>query len=277
MEPNVLTPDALNTVALNIEGGIARLTLNRPEVHNAFNAETISELREALASLAADDAVRILVLRGEGKHFCAGGDLNWMKSQKEASLEENLADSGRLADLLDELNSFPKPTIAEVQGAAFGGALGLISCCDMVVASDDARFCLSEVKLGLSPATISPYVIAAMGARQARRYFLTAELINAEKAYEIGLIHQIVSRETLAEVTAGWIKNLLNNGPQAIAATKQLIRDVSNKPVDDELKHITSELIARLRVGDEGQEGLTAFFEKRPAAYSLTSSATGDK
>ena len=277
MEPNVLTPDALNTVALNIEGGIARLTLNRPEVHNAFNAETISELREALASLAADDAVRILVLRGEGKHFCAGGDLNWMKSQKEASLEENLADSGRLADLLDELNSFPKPTIAEVQGAAFGGALGLISCCDMVVASDDARFCLSEVKLGLSPATISPYVIAAMGARQARRYFLTAELINAEKAYEIGLIHQIVSRETLSDVTAGWIKNLLNNGPQAIAATKQLIRDVSNKPVDDELKNVTSELIARLRVGDEGQEGLTAFFEKRKAAYSLTNNATGDK
>lgn len=267
----------MENIALNIEGGIARLTLNRPEVHNAFNAETISELREALASLAADDAVRILVLRGEGKHFCAGGDLNWMKSQKEASLEENLADSGRLADLLDELNSFPKPTIAEVQGAAFGGALGLISCCDMVVASDDARFCLSEVKLGLSPATISPYVIAAMGARQARRYFLTAELINAEKAYEIGLIHQIVSRETLPEVTAGWIKNLLNNGPQAIAATKQLIRDVSNKPVDNELKNYTSELIARLRVGDEGQEGLTAFFEKRPAAYSVTSSATGDK
>lgn len=267
----------MENIALNIEGGIARLTLNRPEVHNAFNAETISELREALANLAADDAVRILVLRGEGKHFCAGGDLNWMKSQKEASLEENLADSGRLADLLDELNSFPKPTIAEVQGAAFGGALGLISCCDMVVASDDARFCLSEVKLGLSPATISPYVIAAMGARQARRYFLTAELINAEKAYEIGLIHQIVSRETLAEVTAGWIKNLLNNGPQAIAATKQLIRDVSNKPVDDELKNYTSELIARLRVGDEGQEGLTAFFEKRAAAYSLTNSATGDK
>ncbi|WP_420588835.1 enoyl-CoA hydratase/isomerase family protein [Bacterioplanoides sp.] len=267
-----MEPNSLNTVALNIEGGIARLTLNRPEVHNAFNAETISELREALASLAADDAVRILVLRGEGKHFCAGGDLNWMKSQKEASLEENLADSGRLADLLDELNSFPKPTIAEVQGAAFGGALGLISCCDMVVASDDARFCLSEVKLGLSPATISPYVIAAMGARQARRYFLTAELINAEKAYEIGLIHQIVSRETLSEVTSGWIKNLLNNGPQAIAATKQLIRDVSNKPVDDELKNYTSELIAHLRVGDEGQEGLTAFFEKRKASY-----ATGDK
>lgn len=277
MEPNVLTPGALNTVALNIEGGIARLTLSRPEVHNAFNAETISELREALASLAADDNVRILVLRGKGKHFCAGGDLNWMKSQKEASLEENLADSGRLADLLDELNSFPKPTIAEVQGAAFGGALGLISCCDMVVASDDARFCLSEVKLGLSPATISPYVIAAMGARQARRYFLTAELINAEKAYEIGLIHQIVSRETLSDVTAGWIKHLLNNGPQAIAATKQLIRAVSNKPVDDELKNVTSELIARLRVGDEGQEGLTAFFEKRKAAYSLTNNATGDK
>lgn len=277
MEPNVLNPSALNTVALDIEGGIARLTLNRPEVHNAFNAQTISELREALASLAADEAVRILVLRGAGKHFCAGGDLNWMKSQKEASLQENLADSGRLADLLDELNSFPKPTIAEVQGAAFGGALGLISCCDMVVASDDARFCLSEVKLGLSPATISPYVIAAMGARQARRYFLTAELINAEKAYEIGLIHQIVSRETLSDVTADWIKHLLNNGPQAIAATKQLIRDVSNKAVDDELKNVTSELIARLRVSDEGQEGLTAFFEKRPAAYSLTSSATGDK
>jgi len=277
MKPNFLNPSALNTVALDIEGGIARLTLNRPEVHNAFNAQTISELRQALASLAADEAVRILVLRGAGKHFCAGGDLNWMKSQKEASLQENLADSGRLADLLDELNSFPKPTIAEVQGAAFGGALGLISCCDMVVASDDARFCLSEVKLGLSPATISPYVIAAMGARQARRYFLTAELINAEKAYEIGLIHKIVSRETLSDVTAGWIKHLLNNGPQAITATKQLIRDVSNKPVDDEVKKYTSELIARLRVSDEGQEGLTAFFEKRPAAYSLTSSATGDK
>lgn len=267
----------MENITVHIAGKIARLTLNRPQVHNAFNAETVSELRQALASLAADDAVRVLVLRGEGKHFCAGGDLNWMKSQKQASLAENQADSGRLADLLDELNSFPKPTIAEVQGAAFGGALGLISCCDMVVASDDARFCLSEVKLGLSPATISPYVIAAMGARQARRYFLTAELINAEKAYEIGLIHQIVSRETLSDVTAGWIRNLLNNGPQAIAATKQLIREVSNKAIGDELKTYTSELIARLRVGDEGQEGLTAFFEKRAAAYSVTNSATGDK
>ena len=252
---------------LAIHQGVATLSLDRPELGNAFNAELIAGLRAQLLVLATEPAVRVLVLAGQGKHFCTGADLNWMKAQKDASEAENHADALQLAGLLQDLNDFPKPTIARVQGAAFGGALGLICCCDMAVAADNARFCLSEVKLGLSPATISPYVLAAMGARQARRYFLTAELIDAPTAQALQLVHEVVPAEQLDEQVQRWCQALLANGPQALAATKTLIAQQSS-PVNDQLKEQTSALIARLRVSAEGQEGLSAFLQKRAPIYA---------
>ncbi|GGY57263.1 gamma-carboxygeranoyl-CoA hydratase [Bacterioplanes sanyensis] len=252
-----------------IEQGIARLTLNRPQVGNAFNAELIAELQQQFERLADDDTVRALVLAGEGKHFCAGADLNWMKQQKDGSQQDNQADALALAQMLKTLNDFPKPTIAMVQGAAFGGALGLICACDMAVAADNARFCLSEVKLGLSPATISPYVLAAMGPRQARRYWLTAELIDAPTAQQLQLVHRVVAAEDLLDQVQHWCQAVVANGPRALAATKQLIQQQSTE-LNDALLYSTSDLIARLRVSDEGQEGLTAFLEKRSPAWQIT-------
>ncbi len=252
-----------------IEQGIARLTLNRPQVGNAFNAELIAELQQQFERLADDDSVRVLVLAGEGKHFCAGADLNWMKQQKDGSQQQNQADALALAQMLKALYEFPKPTIAMVQGAAFGGALGLICACDMAVASSDARFCLSEVKLGLSPATISPYVLAAMGSRQARRYWLTAELISAQQAQQLQLVHEVVAKDDLNDQVQQWCQALLANGPQAMAATKHLIQQ-QGRELNDALLYSTSDLIARLRVGDEGQEGLTAFLQKRSPSWQVT-------
>lgn len=257
------------------EKGIARLILNRPEKHNAFNAEIIKELTDNLIELKGKPEVRVLVLQAEGKNFSAGGDLNWMKSMRTASEQENVVDAQKLAALLFELNNFPRPTIARVQGAAFGGAVGLISCCDMAVASERSKLCLSEVKLGLSPATIGPYVVAAMGAQQARRYMLTAEIFIASKAQELGLIHEIVTdEEGLDRQVNAWINAILGNGPQALDATKQLIATIDNSAltselVSEDLRQYTSEVIAKLRVSDEGQEGLSAFFEKRKAAYNV--------
>lgn len=256
------------------EKGIARLILNRSEKHNAFNAEIIKELTDNLIELKTKPEVRVLVLQAEGKNFSAGGDLNWMKSMRTASEQENVVDAQKLAALLFELNNFPRPTIARVQGAAFGGAVGLISCCDMAVAVERTKLCLSEVKLGLSPATIGPYVVAAMGAQQARRYMLTAEVFTAVKAQELGMLHEVVTDE--AELDAhvnSWINSILGNGPQALDATKQLIATIDNSAltsdlVSEDLRQYTSEVIAKLRVSDEGQEGLSAFFEKRKAAYN---------
>lgn len=258
------------------ERGVARLTLNRPEKHNAFNAEIIKQLTDNLIELKNNSQVRALILMAEGKNFSAGGDLNWMKSMRTASEQENIVDAQKLATLLFELNNFPLPTIARVQGAAFGGAVGLISCCDMAVAVERSKFCLSEVKLGLSPATIGPYVVSAMGAQQARRYFLTAEVFTAAKAQQLGMLHEVVADEAgLDEQVNAWLNAIISNGPQALEATKKLIATIDNSPlsaelVSPELKQYTSEVIAKLRISDEGQEGLSAFFEKRKAAYNLT-------
>lgn len=246
--------------------GVASLILNRPEVHNAFDDALIEELNTAIDRFRADPHVRILVVRAEGKSFSAGADLAWMKRMAACSEEDNLADAQELERLMHGLHAFPKPTLAIVQGAAFGGAVGLISCCDIAIASDNASFSLSEVKLGLAPAVISPFVIAAIGPRQASRYFLTAERFSASRALEMELLHEVVVPDQLQATADTLIQALLNNGPEAMTASKALIRHVVPS-TDDELRDYTTSLIARLRTSTEGQEGLSAFFEKRAPAW----------
>ena len=252
-------------VILSIEDDVARLTLNRAEKHNAFDDEIISSLIDALKQVSAIPAIRVLVLQSKGKSFSAGADLNWMKRMAKLSYEENIQDARQLALLMHMLNSLPIPTIARVQGAAFGGAIGLISCCDIAIASDKSKFCLSEVKLGLSPATIGPFVLGAIGARRCRQLFLTAEVFDSEQARDWGLVHQSVPSEELDEAIEQTLRQILLTGPKASKATKTLIEDISSGLSDP--AEYTAELIARLRVSEEGQAGLSAFFEKQPAPW----------
>ncbi|AVJ55638.1 gamma-carboxygeranoyl-CoA hydratase [Idiomarina sp. OT37-5b] len=247
------------------ERGVARLTLNRPDVHNAFDDVMIGELIAALTQAADDDNVRVLVLQSEGKNFSAGADLNWMRSMADKDYQQNIDDAGELSLLMQRLDELPKPTIALVQGAAFGGAVGLAACCDMVLAQPKTSFCLSEVKIGLIPAVISPYVVKAIGERQARRYMLTAERFFADDALQLGLVHRIV--DDFEGALDEWLEALLNNSPQALGACKQLIANVGSRPVDDRVRRHTIEAIAEIRVSAEGQEGLSAFLQKRPAAW----------
>mgnify|MGYP005861313287 FL=1 len=254
---------------LTIENeGIARLMLNRPEVHNAFNAELIAELTQAFDELAAAPP-RALVLTGAGKSFSAGADLDWMRGMAEASEAENRADSERLAAMFRKLDKLPCPTIARINGAAFGGGVGLVSCCDIAVAAGHAKFGLTEVRLGLIPATIAPFVIARIGASNARRYMLTGERFDAARACDIGLVHERCDADELDERVETVTDALLAGGPEAIAECKQLIRRVRDfgGPAG-ELDAITAEWIARLRVGEEGQEGLRAFLEKRKPSWT---------
>jgi len=245
------------------ERGCATLTLNRPELHNAFDDQLIADLAAELKRLGSDPRVRMVVLGANGRSFSAGADLGWMRRMADYTREENLADAMALAELLHLLASLPKPTIALVQGAAFGGGVGLVSACDIVLATPNASFCLSEVKLGLIPATISPYVIDAIGARAARRYFLSAERFDAERARQLGLVHEIVPAEDLDERLERLTGQLLGNGPEAMAAAKRLVADVAGRPVDRALLEDTAERIAVIRASDEGKEGLAAFLEKR--------------
>ena len=247
------------TVTIN-KNKVAELTLSRTEKHNAFDDTLINELIRHIEQISDMD-VRALVLRSEGKHFSAGADLNWMKSMKDNSYEENVADSMQLARLMQALYECPHPSVCLVQGAAFGGALGLIACCDIALATPSAKFCLSEVKLGLIPAVISPYVIKAIGERAAQRYFLTAETFDAQTAKDLGLIH-IVSNELDFDAQQV-IAAILNNGPLATKAAKKLIKDVSGRVIDENLIKLTAERIATIRVSEEGQQGLNAFFEKQ--------------
>ncbi|MGH8493553.1 MAG: enoyl-CoA hydratase-related protein [Moraxellaceae bacterium] len=248
------------------ERGVATLTLNRPEVHNAFDDAVIAELNAAIDSYARHPQVRLLVLRATGKSFSAGADLAWMKRMASFSREDNLADACELERLMRGLYEFPKPTLAIVQGAAFGGAVGLVSCCDIAIASMQASFSLSEAKLGLAPAVISPYVIAAMGARQASRYFLTAERFNADTARTLDLVHEVVEADALETSAEKMITTLLDNGPVALMACKAALRRIAPAS-STEIANWTTELIASLRTSQEGQEGLTAFFEKRAPAW----------
>ena len=243
--------------------GVAQVRLNNPDKHNAFDDQIIDELTEAFVAIADNSNVRVMVLGSEGKSFSAGADLEWMKRMASYSYEENLRDASALALMLKTLNEIPQPTIARVQGAAFGGAVGLVSCCDMAVAASAASFSLSEVKIGLVPATISPYVIAAIGQRAVRRYFVTAERFDAHRAMEIGLVNEVVDAEQLDQEIDRLIDALLANGPEAILAAKRLVFDIAGKPIDQQLIDSTCETIAAIRVSEQGQEGLQAFLEKR--------------
>lgn len=256
-----MTNDQLLTTIDDL--GRATLILNRPERHNAFDDALIADLTAELKRLAHDPQVRLICLTGAGKSFSSGADLGWMQRMATYSHAENLADAMALAELMQTLDNLPKPTLALVQGAAFGGGVGLVAACDLVLASPTAQFCLSEVKLGLIPAVISPYVIAAMGARAARRYFISAERFGAERAHKLGLVHEVVPAEELADEAERLSRQLLQNGPAAMAAAKKLVADVSQQPLDTALIADTAERIASARASDEGREGLSAFLEKR--------------
>lgn len=247
--------------------GVAQLVLNRPEVHNAFDDIMIGELIQALDAFAANPQLRVLLLRSNGKNFSAGADLGWMRSMADKNYDENLQDAAELAKLMQKLDTFPAPTLALVQGAAFGGAVGLVACCDIAIASDKASFCLSEVKIGLMPAVISPYVVRAIGERASRRYFLTAERFFAADALHFGLLHQVVSEDELHGVSDAMVQTLLANSPAAVKAAKDLIFTVANQPTTPALIDETSRRIAAIRVSVEGQEGLSAFLQKRPPAW----------
>jgi methylglutaconyl-CoA hydratase len=252
--------------------GVATLTLNRPDKRNAFGDELIAELTALLQQLEHDPAVRVLVLTGAGETFSAGADLNWMRAMAGFSEQENFADALKLADLMSTLDRLPKPTVARVNGHAFGGAVGLIACCDVAVASKRARLCLSEVRLGLVPAVISPFVIAAIGERQARRLFLTAEAISAKSARKMGLVHEVAKPEELDDLVEEQVSMLLKAGPLALTEAKRLVREVAGVSAErrEALRLSTAAMIARLRVSDEGQEGLDAFLGKRLPAWTGT-------
>jgi len=261
----------MSSISLSVsERGIARLVMNRPDLHNAFDEALIDELTTACDRLAADPAVRVVVLAATGKSFSAGADLGWMKRMASATEAENLADAGRLGRLMRTLHLLPKPTIAAVQGAAFGGGVGLVACCDMAIASTSALFSLSEVRLGLIPAVISPYVIAAIGARGASRYFISAERFEAGEALRLGLLHQVVPPEELDGAVQGLAERLLEGGPAAQAAAKRLINEVAGHPLDQSLVDLTASRIAAIRATAEAKEGIAAFLEKRPAAWKRT-------
>jgi methylglutaconyl-CoA hydratase len=247
--------------------GVATVILNQPDIHNAFDDKLIVQLTDIFNRINKDQNIRVMVLASAGKSFSAGADVNWMRRMATYSYEQNLADANALANMFYTLNTLNKPTIARVQGATFGGAVGLVACCDMAVASKLSRFCLSEVKLGLIPATISPYVIDAIGARVARRYFTTAEVFSARRARRIGLLSEAVAEEELDRTVENLIEHLLKNSPAAMQAAKQLIFDVQNNPVSEEFLATTSQKIAKIRVSEQGQEGLNAFLQKRRANW----------
>jgi methylglutaconyl-CoA hydratase len=255
------------TLDVAVRNGVGIVTLNRHELHNAFNEVLIGELTLALQALDANAAVRVVVLAGSGKSFCAGADLHWMKKMAGYGAAENLADAQGLALMLRTLYGLGKPTVAAVHGAAFGGGVGLVACCDIAVAAQEATFSLSEAKLGLIPATISPYVIEAIGARQARRYFLTAERFTAAEAFRIGLVHDIVPAGELNDRVNEMLGALLLAGPQAQLECKALIRGVAHRPIDTAVIAGTAEHIAAVRSSPEGREGVAAFLGKRPAAW----------
>jgi methylglutaconyl-CoA hydratase len=256
-----------STLTLHHAAGVATVTLNRPEVRNAFNETSIAELTNVFAALGTDETVRAIVLAADGVAFCAGADLNWMKQMAAYSDAENLADAGRLAIMLRTIYLCPKPVVARVQGDCYAGGMGLVAVCDIAVAADHAQFCLSEVKLGLIPATISPYVIKAMGDNAARRYFLTAERFDAADALRIGFVAQSVPATALDASVAGIVKALVSASPDAVREAKRLVRDVAGAPITDALIADTAERIATVRASTQGREGVQSFLEKRKPAW----------
>lgn len=257
----------MNHLQLQVAGLVATVTLNRPEVRNAFNDEVIVEMTQAFAELGARTDVRCIVLAANGPAFCAGADLNWMRSMADYTREQNLEDAGRLATMMRTVYECPKPTIAKVQGDVYAGGTGLVAACDIAVSVDTAQYCLSEVKLGLIPATISPYVIRAMGARAAHRYFLTAERFDAAEALRIGFVHEVVQAEGLDAKVAELAQALVNVGPEAVRLCKKLVQDVAEQLITPALVQMTVEGIADVRVSAEGREGLQSFLQKRKPSW----------
>ncbi|WP_415033052.1 enoyl-CoA hydratase/isomerase family protein [Azonexus sp.] len=258
------------TIEIERTGPLATLWMNRPERHNAFDETLIAELTAACAALDADQAIRVVILAGRGKSFSAGADLNWMQRAAGNSIDENQNDARALARMLRTLAEMKKPTIARVHGAALGGGMGLAAACDIAVASSQAVFATSEVRFGIIPSAISPYLLRAIGARQAARYFQSAERIDAARAYEIGLVHEAVAPEMLDVKVQEIAASLLQGGPLAQAAAKDLIRAVDHQPLNDTLVEETAHRIAHLRATSEAREGITAFLEKRSPAWATS-------
>ncbi|TAK52510.1 MAG: enoyl-CoA hydratase/isomerase family protein [Betaproteobacteria bacterium] len=242
--------------------GVATVTLNRPAVHNAFNDELISRLQDVFTELGADSRVRVIVLAGNGKSFCAGADLNWMKAMVGYSEAENVADSSRLADMFYGIHACPKPTVARVHGAALAGGIGLVSACDMAVAAEQAKFAITEVKLGLLPANIALYLVPSIGERAMRRYAMTGETFDAAEAHRIGLVHEVATAAELDSTVARIVAALLGAGPHAVAQCKKLIEHVAG-PVGEQLRRDTATWLARVRVGEEAQSRMQAFLSRR--------------
>jgi len=258
---------AYQTLTVTISDRIGHVTLNRPELRNAFNEHSIAELALAFDELGRHELVRAIVLGANGPAFCAGADLNWMKKMAGYSDSENRADAMRLADMLRTIYTCPKPVVAKVQGDCYAGGMGLVAACDIAISVDTANFCLSEVKLGLVPATISPYVIKAMGEQAARRYFLTAERFDAQEAQRIGFVHEIVPAGDLDTKVAGIVQALANNSPNAVCAAKKLVREIAGQPVTEALLEDTADRIAAIRASLEGREGVASFLEKRRPSW----------
>lgn len=251
------------SIITSVNAGVATLTLSQPEIRNAFSDVVIAEITAAFAEVGQRDDVRAVVLAAEGPAFCAGANLNWMRTMADYTREENLADAGKLAAMLHTIATCPHPTIARVQGDVYAGGMGLVAACDMAVAVDAAHFCLSEVKIGLIPATIAPYVLRAMGTRAGQRYFLTGERFDAAEALRIGFVHQVVAADDLDSAVDGLLKHLLSAGPAAVRACKRLVDDVAGREINAALVARTVECIADIRASAEGKEGVQAFLNKR--------------
>jgi methylglutaconyl-CoA hydratase len=255
------------TVEVKIEDRVARVSLDRPDVRNAFNEVMIEDLIRVIERIEKDDSVRVVILTGKGSAFCAGADLHWMKKMKNFTFEENYQDALRLAELMFRLYNTPKPTIAQVNGASIGGSNGLLAACDIAIASDQAVFSLSEVKIGLVPACIGPYVLKKIGESSCRELFLTGERIGANRAKELGLVNEVVPHDDLAERVDEIVSSLISSGPYALAVSKKLLTSIQSMSTA-EIKEYTARCIAELRSGNEAQEGMSAFFEKRKPTWA---------
>ena len=254
-------------LTLTVEGAVATITLTQPEIRNAFSDEVIAEITQAFRTAGERPDVRAIVLAAEGPAFCAGANLNWMRRMADYTREENVQDAGMLAEMLRVIYACPKPTIARVQGDVYAGGVGLVACCDIAVSADHVNYCLSETKIGLIPATISPYVIRAMGARAAHRYFLTAERFNAAEALRIGFVHEVVHADELDAKVDTVLKNLLSASPNAVREAKKLVQDVAEREINAQLIAQTVECIADIRASEEGREGVQSFLAKRKPAW----------
>ncbi|MFN2431982.1 MAG: enoyl-CoA hydratase/isomerase family protein [Gemmatimonadota bacterium] len=266
--------NGFDTLRVGRDGSVARVALARPEVRNAFDAAMIAELTACFGQLATDEELRTLVLAGEGKAFCAGADANWMRDSVDATEDENREDARRMAAMFRAIDECPVPLVGRVQGVAFGGGVGLAACCDVVVAAEDARFSFSEVRLGILPAVISTFSLAKIGRGQARRWFLTGEVFSAQRARELGLVHEVVPAAELDAAVDGIVATLVGNGPRAVREAKALIRHVRGLERDAAIEHCV-ETIARVRVSPEAQEGLRAFLEKRKPTWRSAGAAAG--